>query len=779
MIGDGGDIGCPSVPGVVPLPGFTGPIGIAGPLVPPPTPPPSPPSTAPVMVSPMTSRMFPSMFPLFAPMSLPSQVAPSPMLQPMFQQSSTFQSMFPQPSTFQSMFPQSSTFQSMFPQSSTFQSMFPQSSTSQSMFPQPSVPQSMFPQSSAPQLMFPQPTVSQTIFPQATVSQLMFPQRTVSQAMFPQPTVSQPMSPPSPIMQPTFLTFQTFPASPTPPSTPSLPSFIPPILPSLPIPLDGPLLPPLPMNIPATFIPGPPPIFGAPWFGPFDEPSGSAGASLGSMGTPSALFSGSFGQPFGFKPSFGHPFGFDLGFGSGFPSSSNFYSGLSQSFPFSNGYNRGSKNGNKKDFDDDDEDDDDDTYDDEKSSASNDDDSDKSKPSKRSKNNNIAKRKKREYDSNDHQDVTNDHQDVTNDHQDVTNEQQSSSESINQSLDQSSPCIGQTIKTNIPHPTDSTKYISCLNENKYEIMDCPTDFIYNALIDQCEKNKNMESICEQQQPCMNDGQCYQTSSTTYKCVCRGAWTGEHCETPLSPCASNPCGEGNECHTLITNDYKQDYICICNQQQSYGLTCAQNTIPNPCMSASNDEEQYYPFAFSVSAYIQCDGDLLHVRPCSTGLHWNQEKQICDREETLSMDPIEDQSQSYHINYNTQPSETTFNRPYVNFIDQIVDKQQGYRYRNYDPHTTSNDFRYNQIHLPEETSMMYSYFPSLSMIKENRRLKNQQGYTPINMHVMVEDQKPMFSDQQFSQSYNQLPKNSFMQLTPRRNMYHVFQSSSYRR
>ena len=106
-------------------------------------------------------------------------------------------------------------------------------------------------------------------------------------------------------------------------------------------------------------------------------------------------------------------------------------------------------------------------------------------------------------------------------------------------------------------------------------MDCPSNLIYNPAVDQCEKVKNTESICEREQPCLNEGQCYQTSPSTYKCTCRGAWTGERCETPLSSCASNPCGEGSECHTLVASDYKQDYVCVCDGRQSYGLTCGRS------------------------------------------------------------------------------------------------------------------------------------------------------------------------------------------------------------
>ncbi len=113
----------------------------------------------------------------------------------------------------------------------------------------------------------------------------------------------------------------------------------------------------------------------------------------------------------------------------------------------------------------------------------------------------------------------------------------------------------------------------------------------------------------------------------------------------------------------------------------------DTVPNPCLAASTEPEQYYPFAFSAQAFVQCNGELLYVRPCAGGLYWNQEMKICDREETSPARPVGDQPQSYQINYNTQ----SYNRPVVSSVDENVDKQQGYRYRNYNPHVISNDQR----------------------------------------------------------------------------------------
>jgi hypothetical protein len=108
-----------------------------------------------------------------------------------------------------------------------------------------------------------------------------------------------------------------------------------------------------------------------------------------------------------------------------------------------------------------------------------------------------------------------------------------------------------------------------------------------------------------------------------------------------------------------------------------------------MAASNDREQYYSFAFSSHAYVQCNGDILYVRPCAAGLYWNQESKVCDREETSPARPAEDQPQSYQRKYNSQQPITTYSRPSATLADQNVDKQQGSRYRNYNPQTISND------------------------------------------------------------------------------------------
>ena len=111
----------------------------------------------------------------------------------------------------------------------------------------------------------------------------------------------------------------------------------------------------------------------------------------------------------------------------------------------------------------------------------------------------------------------------------------------------------------------------------------------------------------------------------------------------------------------------------------------DTVPNPCLAASTEQEQYYPFAFSAQAFVQCNGDLLYVQPCAGGLYWNQELKICDRIETSPTPLARDQSQSYQVTYGAQPQQqqqqqTIFTRPTAAFADQILFKPQTQGYQN---------------------------------------------------------------------------------------------------
>jgi hypothetical protein len=121
------------------------------------------------------------------------------------------------------------------------------------------------------------------------------------------------------------------------------------------------------------------------------------------------------------------------------------------------------------------------------------------------------------------------------------------------------------------YPTDKTKYFICRDENRYEIFTCPNGGIFD------DREKACIDLCEQKKPCLNQGQCIILSNLTLQCVCRRDWTGERCEIPVSTCANNPCGPNAECRMLKTSDYPQDYVCVCNNHQSYGRNCQQSIL----------------------------------------------------------------------------------------------------------------------------------------------------------------------------------------------------------
>ncbi|CAF0913761.1 unnamed protein product, partial [Didymodactylos carnosus] len=412
----------------------------------------------------------------------------------------------------------------------------------------------------------------------------------------------------------------------------------------------SPLLPPLPVNIPATLVPGP--LF------PF---AGLGGPFPGGVASPFAGFPGGYGGPYGGSFPGGFPGGFETfpgsypfpgGFGGGYPGpfiepypyptsfpsiepsgpygmhhrkhhkhsdyDGDYDKGYKKDYDrgygkdYDRGYNKGYKDGHDKDYD---------RSKNYKKSYSDNDDSSY----------NDYHRRKRQYSTTP---LIKDNNLEGRLPAYATKEEKIE---ITIPID-GSPCIGKGNKGNVAHPTDRTKYISCLTDVKYEIMECPKGLIYNRVSDQCEK-MNGEALCESK-PCMNDGQCYATSTTEYKCTCREMFTGDRCETPLSSCVNEPCGKGVECVTLKADDYPQDYACVCDERKSYGLTCDKNTVPNPCMTVDGNQ-QYYPFAFSSRAYVQCNGEKINLLPCPSGLYWNQEKKTCDHAETSPAKPASDQ------------------------------------------------------------------------------------------------------------------------------------------
>jgi len=125
--------------------------------------------------------------------------------------------------------------------------------------------------------------------------------------------------------------------------------------------------------------------------------------------------------------------------------------------------------------------------------------------------------------------------------------------------------------------------------------------------------------------------------------------------------------------------------------------------------------------------------------------------------------------------------SYSRPIASLADQIVDRQQGYRYRNYNPQTISNDqsTTYSQTNSRAEKPMINSLFQPSYAMKPSRRLQNQQPIVADQQqYAPIVTQQPIVSDQQYSQPssqpWNQQPQPSVIQGPPQRSMFRMFQS-----
>ncbi|CAF2998471.1 unnamed protein product [Rotaria socialis] len=189
------------------------------------------------------------------------------------------------------------------------------------------------------------------------------------------------------------------------------------------------------------------------------------------------------------------------------------------------------------------------------------------------------------------------------------------------------PCAGTSTRPSkrFAYLKDSTKYVQCRDEFHYEIVPCPNGGEYDEDTDTCTVVVPKINKCEENNPCLNNGQCIPLEDSEVKCSCHPDWTGERCETPKNSCVKKPCGPNAHCRILKTIDYDQDYVCICHSSTTYGLSCHE-VVPNPCLTS---DDQFFPFVFSQRAYVQCHGELLHFQRCSSLLFWNQEEMVCDR------------------------------------------------------------------------------------------------------------------------------------------------------
>ena len=82
----------------------------------------------------------------------------------------------------------------------------------------------------------------------------------------------------------------------------------------------------------------------------------------------------------------------------------------------------------------------------------------------------------------------------------------------------------------MPHPTMPTKFIMCLPDGDFVIMDCPDDLVFNKYLDRCDYDANPVNSGCFSNPCKNNGQCNDLGNLEFTCQCQDGYSGLFCET---------------------------------------------------------------------------------------------------------------------------------------------------------------------------------------------------------------------------------------------------------
>ncbi|XP_071827126.1 uncharacterized protein [Apostichopus japonicus] len=118
------------------------------------------------------------------------------------------------------------------------------------------------------------------------------------------------------------------------------------------------------------------------------------------------------------------------------------------------------------------------------------------------------------------------------------------------------------------------------------------------------------------QPCMNGGNCIDTSPATFLCDCSGTgFTGVQCQT-ASPCTNSPCRNGGTCTVVGTG-----FQCTCASGFA-GLTCQVTSLPcqsSPCQNGGFCTNRVLPTRFTCTCTQDFTGTFCEVpttvSPCA--------------------------------------------------------------------------------------------------------------------------------------------------------------------
>jgi hypothetical protein len=178
----------------------------------------------------------------------------------------------------------------------------------------------------------------------------------------------------------------------------------------------------------------------------------------------------------------------------------------------------------------------------------------------------------------------------------------------------------------VPHPSNPHKYIICYSRSTFRIMECPNNLVYNEDQNRCDHDqKDILGRCFSQNPCLNEGTCVDLPMFQYKCECATGFMGKHCEKE-DKCASVDCGTNGQCIRMAEKSL-QPFYCLCSGGKTFGLNCNDNQKleSNPC---SNYKYRQYPTNLGIEMFVDCEGNSIHIKQCTSPLVFNTVTRQCD-------------------------------------------------------------------------------------------------------------------------------------------------------
>ncbi len=101
-------------------------------------------------------------------------------------------------------------------------------------------------------------------------------------------------------------------------------------------------------------------------------------------------------------------------------------------------------------------------------------------------------------------------------------------------------------------------WLQCVSESHFVMSKCAEHLFWNSELETCTMEKPMpkSGVCVNHL-CKNGGECQDLGSNNFHCLCRSGFTGQHCETVMDMCDSNPCSSNGRCLSWVGG-----FTCVC-------------------------------------------------------------------------------------------------------------------------------------------------------------------------------------------------------------------------